>query len=177
MTKELTESKDAPIDASEEESIEGEVLPPDAELERRIIALAYSRSGPLPPPQELDAYRQIDPDLVSWIVSLADRQMQLIEREQQHRHYEEVADGVTERRLVQRGQLFGLIALILVAVLAFVLVIQGYEKAGIAFIALDALGFGSAFVYGISSRRGALNDAEAAQPPASRGPGAEDVGG
>jgi hypothetical protein len=81
----------------EEVLAEGELPPPDEDLERRIIGLAYSRSGPLPHPEELEAYSKIDPALVGWITGLADRQMQLIEREQAHRHREEVADGNAER--------------------------------------------------------------------------------
>ena len=56
--------------------------------------------------------------------------------------------------------LFGLLALVLVAALGFVLVLMGHDEAGIAFLALDAVGFGSAFIYGIRSRRSSSDAGE-----------------
>jgi len=88
--------------------------------ERRREIVQHKRfSGPLPPPDLLEHYQQIQPDLVERIVALT-------ERESQHRH--RIESKLIEREAAEawRGQVFGLtLALVAFAVATFALY-KGY---------------------------------------------------
>jgi uncharacterized membrane protein len=60
--------------------------------------LAKFHAGPLPPPEDLEAYQRLIPDG-------ADRIMRMWEKEQEHRHTREDENDQAEVKLKGRGQL------------------------------------------------------------------------
>lgn len=117
----------------------------------QVVERQLSHSGPLPPPAQLRDYETVLP-------GLAERIVRLTEREQEHRH--EIVNLAVRRsaRLRDRGQVLGILALVLT--LAFcVLLIQADrpEVAGAVATAL-VIGVVSVFVIG---RRADLKEAEA----------------
>jgi uncharacterized membrane protein len=87
-------------------------LPPEQQAEV-FQAISLRRSGPLPAPEDLQAYETALPGLAERIVSS-------FEREQAHRHRMEGERSRGDYRLKARGQLMGLVALFaMLAIVAF----------------------------------------------------------
>ena len=118
-----------------------------------VVERQLSHSGPLPPPAQLRDYESVLP-------GLAERIVQLSEREQAHRH--NVVDLAIRRsaRLRDRGQALGMLAMVLV--LAFcVLLIQAGQPATAGAVAIAlVIGVVSIFVIG---RRVDLEETKATQ--------------
>ena len=71
-----------------------------AEMEHVCFAIEH-RSGPIPSPEDLAKYKQIDPELVNRIVSMAEAQ-------QRHRHDRDIKVVTTDCLLKKWGQIFAL---------------------------------------------------------------------
>lgn len=110
-----------------------EALPPQQRREViEIISQRESHSGPLPSPAQLKAYDEVLP-------GLAERIVQLTEKEQTHRHT--TVDFITRResRIRERGQICAMIALvIMIGFCAYLVSIGSATTAGFVAVGLIA---------------------------------------
>lgn len=160
MSLNESDEKGSPTSAADVERVsEIEAIDPvlqqlPSEQREAIIAVVerqLSHSGPLPPPAQLREYDAVLP-------GLAERIVRLTEREQEHRH--QIVDLTVRRsaRLRDRGQLLGMLALVLVLAFGGLLIWAGQPAtAGAVAIAL-VIGVVSIFVIG---RRADLKEVEA----------------
>ena len=95
-----------------------ERLPPESKAEIVEYMARTSHSGPLPAPDDLEEYERILP-------GLAERIMMLTEKEQAHRHETITSVFKREANLKDRGQHYGMIALVLMLVFCGVLAVTG----------------------------------------------------
>lgn len=104
-------------------------LPREQELIIRETLVQHSyHSGPLPPPETLEAYGKVVPGLAEKIVDMADR-------EQRHRHELEREDLKQDRREARRGQYLGFVTILLLIVAALLAVWLGSWPVALAFLA------------------------------------------
>ncbi len=94
-------------------------------------------SGPLPPPEMLEHYQRVQPDLV-------ERLMRLTEAEAAHRHEIETQALVEAARVEARGQHYGLAAL----AVALAALAMGHEKAAMTIGGTTVIGLAAVFVVG-----------------------------
>ena len=107
----------------------------------QVVESQSSHSGPLPAPQQLREY-----DLV--LPGLAERIVRLTEVEQEHRH-EIVRESVRrEARLKERGQVLGMVALILMLAFCAYLAAEGHAEAAAAVAGAVIVGVVGVFVVG-----------------------------
>ena len=118
------------------------MLPPEGrEMLVQILHATSSHSGPLPTPETLAKYEAILP-------GLAERIVRLPEREQEHRHEFSKTWLRREARLRDRGQIFGMVALLVVLAFCTALLLNGFATiAGAVAIAL-VIGVVGIFVTG-----------------------------
>jgi uncharacterized membrane protein len=88
-----------------------------------------SYTGPLPPPEDLKEYDQVS-------VGLANRIVEMAEREQQFRHSDTITVRKIQEKVLPRGQIFGFI-LSLVIILGGILLIMS-DKPTSGFISILA---------------------------------------
>lgn len=98
-------------------------------------------SGPLPPPEVIEAYEKVSPGAAATIIAMA-------EREQAHRHDMEktALNGAIERD--KRGQRIGGIAVILALLVAFVLGYFGHTGLAGTIATTTLIGIAAIFVLG-----------------------------
>lgn len=157
---ELTPSREDDLPSPEEI----EVLPPEKlKKAKRIISMFQRRSGPLPPPQELAQYNEIDPELSKVIVgqwtSETEFRREMMREDQQLNR--ELQIGILKTH--DRNSLWGLIlgfGLALVAILGGIfLASKGRDLTGF-FMFFSGLGvLVGAYVYGHRARAKALETA------------------
>lgn len=100
------------------------MLPPEGrKILRRVIAETRSHQGPLPTPEMLREYEEVLP-------GLAERIVRLPEKEQEHRHDFSDIWLRREARLRDRGQIFGMIALVIILAFCAYLAWIGEPKMG-----------------------------------------------
>src|SRR6266508_605347 len=106
-------------------SVEVDVTPLARRVEHKIAKLerTVTHEGPLPPPQQLQAYDRVLPGLAERIVSMA-------EREQNNRHAMQRVEVEGGLELARRGQRYGLAVAVLVLVVSLILVLTGHEVVG-----------------------------------------------
>lgn len=137
-----------PEDADDDDAIEGEVL---RELAREVardpgfIRVFSEFSGPLPPPALLAEYDRVVPGLAGRIAGWT-------EEESEHRRRAEMEVLAMQREIVQgglrhrsRGQIFGLIVVLVIAVGSLVLIGLGHSIVGLAALVLALATLASAF--------------------------------
>lgn len=90
----------------------------------KVVAMAEYRSGILPPPEEMERYEQLVP-------GLTDRLVKTYEKQVQHRIEIEktVIEGDSKR--ANRGQNYSFIIVMAIICIAFYLMINGYNIAGL----------------------------------------------
>lgn len=97
-------------------------------------------AGPLPPPQVLKGYDEVQPGLANRIVEMA-------EANQKHRHGLEAIVIPASARAEARGQWFGFIlALVILAIAAF-FIANGLSVVGLSLIVADMVALVGLFVY------------------------------
>ncbi|GAA1896448.1 hypothetical protein GCM10009716_03100 [Streptomyces sodiiphilus] len=117
-------------------------MPHEGELRiARMVVGELRHAGPLPPPELLAGYERVHDGLAERLVSMA-------EREQSHRHYMDRTDMTEANRLARRGQLCGLLALVVLAAVAVTLAIVGEPWAAAILGTIDVLGVVGVFVAG-----------------------------
>ena len=121
----LPEPESVPATVAEEVEAIGpalEILPPaQREAIVQVVRSQLSHSGPLPSPGQLVEYDHALP-------GLAERIVRLTEGEQKHRHKVVELAVTREARLKDRGQIFGMCALILLLAFCVLLVFVGSPK-------------------------------------------------
>jgi len=122
------------------EIIDGEVSH-RAELRQQVIRQYKAQSGPLPSPGTLAEYEKVMPGLANRIVELA-------EKEQAHRHEMQRSTVVGGISIATRGQRYGLVSVLAVLAVAGVLVALGHETAGAVLAGADLVSVAGVFVYG-----------------------------
>ena len=105
-------------------------------IEQSIVQQVESRGGPLPDPESLRVYKDIQADYPERILRMA-------EIEQEHRHKTErevlaaeISDKIDERRETKRGQLCGLaaVALVIATAITCYVILPGAAGAVVASI-------------------------------------------
>lgn len=145
-----------------------EVLSSEDELERlaqllppqergqfiSVLQATLSHSGPLPAPKTLAEYEAVLP-------GLAERIVRLPEREQEHRHEFSREWLRREARLKDRGQILGMVAMVIVLAFCLVLVLEGSPgTAGTVAVALVAAVVGIFVTGKIADARAAPEEPE-----------------
>lgn len=125
----IGQANERDVDRPEEESLEGEIVGSGDESSRRVRLAAEFR-GPLPPPNLLQGYEDVQPGLAAKIISQW-------EAETEHRHQVVNYASETDRLAMQaffkterRGQYVGLAGLGLVASVAVVAILAGETALG-----------------------------------------------
>lgn len=98
-------------------------------------------SGPLPPPELLRQYQEIQHDLV-------ERIMRQSERESAHRHEIDLALVNANREVTERGQRFGLIIATLALGVTFGALFLDMERAAMVLGGTTVVGLATVFVVG-----------------------------
>lgn len=98
-------------------------------------------SGPIPPPEILKQYNEIDPNFANRIMSMA-------EAESQHRHsFEQKAlQGAID--VDKRGQHYGLAISLIAITVGTWLTVSGYPKVGGTFLTATVIALATLFVTG-----------------------------
>jgi len=112
------------------------------------VSVSTHHRGPLPRPEDLAAYSSL-------IENGAERIMRMAEKEQDHRHVlDNREQSLIEKTqnddasITKRGQLFGLIIVGLIIVVAVVLAFGGHERLAALLVALDLASLAAVFVAG-----------------------------
>ena len=120
----------------------------NSEIQKRSLQIASSFAGPIPPPEILLSYEQVQPGLAERIVAMA-------EKEQSHRHdidnktIQIQADELEGRRQLKRtGQNYGLSIALTCIVLGSILVAIGFPVAGTTISTGVVISLVSVFVIG-----------------------------
>lgn len=121
---------------------------PQQELLYTSVQMMKSHSGPLPPPEVLEQYGRVHPDLPA----------QIIERwrsEQGHRHTQEsrivsagIASEERESAQIQRGQFLGAAVTLVLACSAVALAFAGATVAATAMCLVIGVGVGAVLITG-----------------------------
>lgn len=98
-------------------------------------------SGPLPPPDLLEHYQRIQPDLV-------ERLMRLTEAEAAHRHELETQALAASERIEGRGQRYGLLIGLAALAVAALALFLGFENAAMTIGGTTVVGLATVFVVG-----------------------------
>lgn len=140
MAEEDDRSNQEVVSAEPTEVIEQlEKLPRDKqEIVLQTIFAKFHR-GPLPAPEDLEAYERL-------IHNGADRIMQMAEKEQAHRHTREDENDRAETKLQSQGQTIGTAIVFALLLLATAFVFTGHEAPAITIFSVTILGLGSIFV-------------------------------
>jgi uncharacterized membrane protein len=109
-------------------------------VDRRVLQIV-SHTGPMPPPEQLREYESVLP-------GLADRIVQMAEREQNQRHAMQRATILGSQEITKRGQQYGLAVAVIVLVVAMILVLTGHDKAGMVLASVDLVSLVAVFVVG-----------------------------
>lgn len=94
----------------------------------------------------LRKYKQVLPELPERVLAMA-------ESRQEHRHHIERVAVEGDSRRATLGLVLGFVIAVGFLIAAVVLVLNGYQAAGIAFGTIDLVGLTAVFVYGSRSRR------------------------
>lgn len=105
------------------ETMIAEIVAEKVQEERSMQALYQQFSGPIPPPQVLSGYDQIQAGFAERIVSMA-------EKEQTHRHGLELQALNSSISIQKRGQFFALLLSLLILTISGFLIHEGKELAG-----------------------------------------------
>lgn len=124
-------------EAGDESSELGD-LPPEVELRLRQSTL---HMGPIPEAELLAKYEDVLPGLANRIVQMA-------EREQAHRHAIERVEVQQPYQLARRGQIFAITAIVLVLGFAVFLAAIGSPITAGVLVAIDLLGLVTVFITG-----------------------------
>ncbi|HNM42790.1 DUF2335 domain-containing protein [Plasticicumulans sp.] len=106
-----------------------------------VQVAAQAFSGPLPPPDLLEHYQRIQPDLV-------ERLMRLTESEAAHRHALETQALAASERIEARGQRYGLLIGLAALAVAGMALSLGHEKAAMTIGGTTVVGLATVFVVG-----------------------------
>ena len=133
--------------------------PTHALVRQWMASLSVSAyTGPLPPPDILLKYNEIEPGLVDRIVKMAENQAQ-------HRHGLESSVILERSRSERLGQRFGFIIALVALVGSFALIAVGKDAIGITGVLGTIASLGAIFVYGRYSQRKENEEKRAAITP------------
>jgi uncharacterized membrane protein len=109
--------------------------------QRRETTVTMSYEGILPPPSMLRAYNDVVPGAADRIISMAERQSA---------HRQSLEKAVVDGNLAseQRGQTYGLIIGLVVAIGSFILVAYGHSVVGITALIVEIVALVTVFVVG-----------------------------
>lgn len=106
---------------------------PEDGIERQVILRSAQDDSPMPTPQELAQYKEVDPSLVQFF-------MDLVKEEQKNRHelQRQTIEGVREvaskdYRINRLGMIIVAIITLALLGLSFVLLLNGFHWAGMIF--------------------------------------------
>jgi len=121
--------------------------PPAQDAARAVIAeFSYTHSGQFPDPYTLQAYKQVDPELVPTIITMA-------KAEAQHRQdMERVVKQTGARRSTWGMTWGGLLGLTAIGSATY-LGMHGVKEVAIAVVGLPMLGFLTSFIVGSNNNR------------------------
>lgn len=120
-------------------------LPPDKQETASRLMFAMEQSvetaynGPIPPPDYFKGYKEVMPDAPERILAMAERQ-------QEHRIEMERMIINRNLRLSERGQIFGLIIVVLFLIAAVVLALEGHDRLAMIIMGTTLLGVLVVFV-------------------------------
>jgi uncharacterized membrane protein len=104
--------------------------------------------GPVPSPEDLRGYADVDPDLPNRIVKMAERQLDLAEAQQEHRHVQEDRQVRGLNRRADIGLYMAFVLALFVLAGSFWVISKGHDVAGSSIAGLDLVGLASVFIYG-----------------------------
>lgn len=116
------------------------------QVEQQVIAQRWQ--GPIPDPDSLKKYKEIDRGLPDRIVAMAERTLDLTERQTNHRIEVErrLHFGMNLRAHI--GLWMGLFVFLVLAGLSFAAIFEGHDTAGTTIMTIDIVGLVGVFVYG-----------------------------
>lgn len=130
-------------------------LPSEAEVSLQVAHRSKRFMGPLPPPEMLQAYKDIDERVFDFILTAANE-------ERRHRHQEDDRDCAIDEYVARArnhraftGQILGFIVSISVIAFGVFLTLRGHPKWGAVVVLTTIVGLTTIFVTG---RRGARGD-------------------
>ncbi len=123
------------------EEMLAEIVAERIQEERATLAIYQQFSGPIPPPQVLSGYDQVQ-------AGFAERIMAMAENEQTHRHSLETQALTSSITIQKRGQLFALLLSLLILSISGFLIYDGKELAGSAIAGASLTGLAYIFITG-----------------------------
>ena len=115
--------------------------------EAQAVKVLYQQfSGPIPPPQILSGYEQVQAGFAERIVAMA-------EKEQSHRQGLETQALTASISIQKRGQTFALLLSLLILSLSGFLIYEGKELAGSALAGATLTGLAYIFITGRKTKR------------------------
>ncbi len=136
----LKEILEQPPEQAIEEMI-AEIVAEKIREERRTQAIYQQFSGPIPPPQILSGYDQVQAGFAERVVAMA-------EKEQAHRHGLETQALSSSISTQKRGQFFALLLSLLILSISGFLIYEGKELAGSAIAGASLTGLAYIFITG-----------------------------
>jgi uncharacterized membrane protein len=123
---------------------------PAAVIEQTVQSMTMSSSwqGPIPPPESLDAYERVEPGLATRIVAMAERAVDMAERQMVHRIDMEKRMIVGHNRRANSGLWIAALLAVFVLGGAFWVISNGHDWAGATIASIDLVGLCGVFIYG-----------------------------
>ncbi len=128
------------------ENLIAEIVAEKVQEERGMQATYQQFSGPIPPPQILSGYDQVQAGFAERIVAMA-------EKEQAHRHGLETQALSSSISIQKRGQFFALLLSLLILSISVSLICEGKELAGSAIAGASLTGLAYIFITGHKNKR------------------------
>ena len=114
-------------------------------------------SGPIPPPEILMQYKEVDPSFPDRIVAMTENNLRHIQRLQEQEIQNELRLGIL-------GAVLGFIIGMTTVICGTVVILNGYEAAGTILAGAGLTSLVGTFVYGVKAK----GSAQASTPPASK---------
>jgi len=125
-----------------------EVEEQDSGYTEELFTIERSHSGPIPSPEDLDYYKQVLPDAPDRLLRMAEQNAQSLRDLTKLRLDSQITIDKDRHREASTGQLFGLIAVGLMSVVAVVALITNHPVVAGTICSTTIIGVATVFVTG-----------------------------
>lgn len=122
------------------------------------MQITQSWRGPIPAPDDLARYKEVDPALPDRILAMAEKTLAITEKQTDHRIEIERKLLLGMNFRAHAGLWLGFVLAVLIFVGCFVLIMNDHDEAGAVIAGLDLVGLVGVFVYGRRDQARQEND-------------------
>jgi uncharacterized membrane protein len=119
----------------------------NTKVTRRAVYRAEVHSGPIPDPESLAKYGDLDPGLPSRIVGMAESQLAHRQTEERERRMQVTQENSRLLNQGDRGQHYALIVVLSVLALAALALVMNNPKTAVAIVSIDIVSVAALFLF------------------------------